>query len=306
MPAISVIIPAYNAEATIAQTIASVQKQTFTDLEIIVVNDGSTDRTLEVLQQISDPRLKVFSYENSGVSVSRNRGIAQATGQYIALLDSDDLWTPDKLESQLTALQQNSKAGVAYSWTYFMFENEKLSFVENSHYCEGNVYADLLLANFLHSGSNPLIRKEAVESIGLFDPAIKSVEDWDYYIRLAKKWDFVLVPKPQILYRQHLSSISYNIEVMQQHCLELMEKTFATAPLELQHLKGKSLANIYQYSAQKYRKTFEQNPDNLHYAAHKLWLSIRSYPQVLLTKHTQSLLIWILKKIVYKQLGFVH
>lgn len=306
MPAISVIIPAYNAEATIAETIGSVQKQTFTDLEIIVINDGSTDRTLEVLQKIPDPRLKVFSYKNSGVSVSRNRGISQATGEYIAFLDSDDLWTPDKLESQLTALQYNPKAGVAYSWTYFMFEDEKLSFVENSHCFEGNVYPGLLLTNFLHNGSNPLIRKEAVESVGLFDPAIKSVEDWDYYIRLAKKWDFVLVPKPQILYRQHLSSISYNIEVMQQHCLQLMKKTFETAPKDLQYLKGKSLANIYQYSAQKYMKTVDHNPANLYYAAQKLFLSIRSYPQILLTEHTQSLLKWLLKIYVYRQLGFIH
>lgn len=306
MPTISVIIPAYNAERTIASTIASVQKQIFTDLEIIVVNDGSTDRTLEVLQQISDPRMKVLSYENSGVSVSRNRGIAQATGEYIAFLDSDDLWTPEKLELQLTALQQSPKAGVAYSWTYFMFEDEKLSFVENSHSFEGNVYADLLLTNFLHSGSNPLIRREAVESVGLFDPVIKSVEDWDYYIRLAKKWDFVLVPKAQILYRQHLSSISYNIEVMQQHCLQLMEKAFETAPQEFQYLKAKSLANIYQYSAQKYMKTSDNNPANLYYAAHKLWLSIRLYPQNLLSKHTQSLVRWLLKRIVYKQLGFIH
>jgi glycosyltransferase involved in cell wall biosynthesis len=120
MQTISVVVPAYNAERTILETIASVQQQTFSDFELIVINDGSTDGTLEQLNTVKDPRLKVFSYENGGISVARNRGIAQATGEFIAFLDADDLWTPDKLELQLAALQQHPEVGVAYSWTCFM------------------------------------------------------------------------------------------------------------------------------------------------------------------------------------------
>ena len=122
MPTISVIIPIYNAEATILETIESIQQQTFFDWEIVAIDDGSTDGTLELLYSIKDERIKIFSYENSGVAVARNRGIANASGEYIAFLDADDLWTPTKLKSQLAALQNNPKAGVAYSWTYDLYE----------------------------------------------------------------------------------------------------------------------------------------------------------------------------------------
>ncbi len=121
MPKISIITPAYNAERTILETIESVQNQTFSNFELIVINDGSKDRTLDLLQTIKDERLKIFSYENGGVAIARNRGLSHATGDFIAFIDADDLWTPDKLELQLAALQKHPEAGVAYSWTYFMF-----------------------------------------------------------------------------------------------------------------------------------------------------------------------------------------
>ena len=94
---ISVIIPAYNAEKTIRETIESVIKQTFSDWELIVVNDGSQDRTVEVVSQIKDPRIKLFSIPHAGVSASRNRGFDNSVGQFIAFLDADDLWKPEKL-----------------------------------------------------------------------------------------------------------------------------------------------------------------------------------------------------------------
>src|SRR5919202_5944333 len=100
MPTIFVVIPAYNAERTILETVASVLQQTFSDFELIVIDDGSRDRTVELLQSIKDERLKVFSYENGGLPVARNRGISRSNGEFITFVDADDLWTPDKLELQ--------------------------------------------------------------------------------------------------------------------------------------------------------------------------------------------------------------
>lgn len=168
MSTISMIIPAYNAEQTIRETIQSVLEQTFSDFEIIVIDDGSNDRTSDIIQKIADPRLKCFSYTNGGSSVARNRGISHAKGEFIAFLDADDLWTPDKLELQIEALQKHPEAGVAYSWTYFLYENKHLSYADTSSFYEGDVYAELLIKNFLHNGSNPLIRKQAIDAIGLF------------------------------------------------------------------------------------------------------------------------------------------
>ncbi len=194
MPTISIIVPAYNAERTIVETVTSVQQQTYSDFELIVINDGSTDQTLELLGKVQDPRLKVYSYENGGLSVARNRGIAQASGEFIAFLDADDLWTTDKLELQLTALQQHPEAGVAYSWTLFMDEKGELFHADKPIFFEGNVCAQLLVSNFLASGSNPLIRTQAVTSIGEFDPLVSGAADWDYWLRLAARWHFVVVP----------------------------------------------------------------------------------------------------------------
>ena len=302
MPTISVIIPAYNAERTILETIASVQQQTFSDLELIVVDDGSTDRTLELLHSVTDERLKIFSYQNAGVSVARNRGISHATGEFIGFLDADDLWTPDKLETQLTALQQHPEAGVAYSWTYFM--NEKgASYIEKSKAFEGNVYAELLVTNFLHNGSNPLIRSQAIESVGGFDPALAFGEEWDFYLRLAARWAFVLVPKPQILYRQSSVSASSKVEEMEQQTLIMLEKAFQAAPPELQYLKNQSFAWIYKYIAQQYLK-YSTDISGVNKASQKLWMAIRLRPQILLEKYTQSLIKWLLKKSILIRLNY--
>ncbi|MHC5828034.1 MAG: glycosyltransferase family 2 protein, partial [Nostoc sp.] len=128
MPKISVIIPAYNSEKTINYTIESVLNQTFTDFELIVINDGSQDSTLEVITQIQDSRIKVFSYPNAGGNVSRNRGLYRAGGEFVSFLDADDLWTPDKLQSQLKALQENVTAKIAYSWTDYIDTNGQFLF----------------------------------------------------------------------------------------------------------------------------------------------------------------------------------
>jgi glycosyltransferase involved in cell wall biosynthesis len=293
MPTISVIVPAYNSQDTILETIASVQAQTFTDFELIVVNDGSSDRTLELLQTIRDPRVKVVSYENGGVSVARNRGISLATGEYLALIDADDLWTADKLELQLAALQQHPVAGVAYSWTCFIDRQAKFFRVDRPLHFTGNVYAELLKTNFLLSGSNPLIRKEALASVGNFDPTLTHAEEWDLYLRLAAKYDFVVVPKTQIFYRQTAGSASAKIEVMEKDALKVIDRAFQIAPPQLQPLKNQSLANLYRYLAHLYL-TKISGVTAAEIARQKLQTAIRSYPRILLKREVQTLLVKLL------------
>jgi glycosyltransferase involved in cell wall biosynthesis len=280
-PTISIVVPAYNAQKTILETIYSVQKQTFFDWELIVINDGSTDRTLELLNIVADTRLKIFSYPNGGLSVARNRGITHAQGEFIAFLDADDLWTPDKLEAQLIALQSHPKAGVAYSWNYYMDEEGTTVYEpEIPIFFAGNVYHNLLLGNFIVNGSNCLIRKQAIESVGEFDPEVAGSADWDYWLRLAEHWDFVLIPKPQVYYRGSSQSMSANVEFMERCNLQVIEKAFQTAPAQLQYLKNASLANNYRYLANLYLArvgTLEAAKQ----AVKKFWLAIRLYPPIL-------------------------
>ncbi|RUT02709.1 hypothetical protein DSM106972_056290 [Dulcicalothrix desertica PCC 7102] len=297
-PKVSVIIPAYNAEKTIRETINSVLEQTYSNLELILINDGSTDETLELINEVKDSRLQVFSYPNGGLSMARNRGITHATGEYISFIDADDLWTYDKLELQLEAFKKSPEAGVAYSWTICVDNAGKHFHQGVKASFEGNVYKHLLVNNFIASGSNVLIRTEAVKSVGEFDITLKSCEDWDYWLRLAPNWKFVVVPKPQIIYRLSLGGMSSKVDVMEKYLLLVLERAFISAPLELQYLKSQGISNIYQYTSKLY---FNQiNTENaVQKASIRLWKGICLNPLNLLRKNTQVLvvkllLIWLL------------
>ena len=255
LPKISVIIPAYNSEKTIKYTIQSVLNQTFSDLELIIINDGSQDSTIEVIAEIEDSRIKVFSYPNAGGNVSRNRGLHLAVGEFVSFLDADDLWTPDKLHSQLKALQENITAKVAYSWTDYIDENGEFILSGKRLNLNGNVYGNLLLNNFLENGSNPLICRTSLIKLGGFDESLSAAQDWDMWLRLASQFDFVCVPSVQILYRISANSVSSNLVRQENSCLQVLERAYkessylgdAPARSALKHNWNISLANLYKY-----------------------------------------------------------
>lgn len=280
MPEISVIIPAYNAEKTICKTIASVCEQTFTDLEILVIDDGSTDATLEKISTINDPRLQVFSYSNSGVAINRNRGIEKATGNYLAFIDADDIWMPNKIEDQWKALQNAPKAAVAYSWSDYIDSYGKLSHSGQRSQFDGNVLPNLLVNNFLESGSNPLIRQIAIQKIGSFEPSLVPAEDWDFYLRLAAHYEFVLVPEVHILYRISTQAASANTTKMEAKSLQVIERVFREVPGSWQYLKKESIKNLYTWLL---FRTLEgkNNRQKSKVAARYFWKAIASNPSLL-------------------------
>ncbi|MBL1199317.1 MAG: glycosyltransferase [Nostoc sp. GBBB01] len=247
LPKISVIIPAYNSENTIIHTINSVLNQTFTDLELIVINDGSQDSTLDIVKQIQDPRIKVFSYSNAGGNASRNRGLKLAVGEFVSFLDADDLWTPNKLESQLKALEKNLSAKVAYSWTDYIDINGDYVLSGKRININGDVYENLLVSNFLENGSNPLIYRTALNSLGGFDESLAAAQDWDMWLRLASKFDFVCVPSVQILYRISANSVSSNLVRQEKACLQLLERAYQERPSAFKQNWSISIANLYKY-----------------------------------------------------------
>jgi glycosyltransferase involved in cell wall biosynthesis len=294
MPQISVIIPVYNAEKTIRETINSVLNQTLSDFELIVINDGSTDSTLEIIQSTQDHRLKVFSYPNAGLPVSRNRGFYHSVGEFIAFLDADDLWTADKLEAQLIALRTNPKAAVAYSWTDLIDESGQF-LRECCHITEnGDVYAKLLLTCFVASGSNPLIRRQAFVEVGGFDESIAASQDFDLYLRLAARYHYAAVPSPQVLYRISTNSMSTNIRRLESTSLLVRERAFNQASQSLpQHLKRHSIANFYKAILFRLLNDPPSRQRGLE-SARILWHTIR-YDPVLLRK---KVIVKLLSKIV--------
>lgn len=282
MPLVSVIIPVYNGEKTIRETLESVLNQTFQDFEVIIINDGSQDTTLEVINSIQDLRLNVFSYPNGGQGASRNRGLSHASGQYIAFLDADDLWTHDKLEKQLQALEENPEAALAYSWTHYIDESSKFLYRGSSIIVNGDAYPQLLLTDFLENGSNPLIRRETLLEIGNFDESLPPAEDWDLWLRIASRYHFVTVAKPQILYRISPTSSSSNVVKMESSCLKVIDQAFEEAPESLQYLKRDSLANIYKYLT--YKSLFGIPDRSKCFSATRFILCAIYYDYSLLTK----------------------
>lgn len=297
---VSVIIPVYNARSTLPQTLASVLAQTLEPFEVIIVDDGSTDGSLEWARRINDLRVRVFAYENAGAAVARNRGLQQATGEAVAFLDADDYWTPDKLEAQWEALQRYPEAAVAHSWTRFVDEHGRVihsgrAFTVNPR-VRDSAYAALLVSNFLESGSNPLIRRQALLEVGGFDDSLKGSQDQDLYIRLAAKYPFVTVPRYQIFYRLSSGSISSNIRRQEQEALRVYERTFAQAPTRYQHLRAQSLAHLYRYLV---LRGLEAQPSPGHglMLARCYWNAVR-YRPTLLSSQTRLMVVMLVKIVV--------
>jgi len=212
---VSVIIPTYNRAHLISIAIKSVLNQTYQDFEIIVVDDGSIDNTEEIVKDFTDFRIHYICHKyNQGVSATRNTGIRASRGEYIALLDSDDEWLPEKLSKQIKVLQYESpEVGAVYSNLCYIDENGKNTNKLLNPKKGGYIYEDLLGRNCVGPPSTLLIRKECFNRVGLFDNLLNAQEDWDMWIRIAKYYRFVFIKIPLIKYRKHSSQISKNLEV---------------------------------------------------------------------------------------------
>ena len=229
-PLVSVIIPAYNAEVFIARTLQSVLNQTYQNLEIIVIDDGSCDRTSEIVTEISlqDSRLRLLQQPNSGVATARNLGIQMSQGEFIAPIDADDLWYPQNLEKQLRAFASaDSSVGLVYSWSVDIDEEDLLQGGFYTSELEGNVYEALVYRNFISNASAAMIRRACFEKVGGYDPKLKQqnaqgCEDWDIYLRIAKFYQFQVVREFLVGYRQFIGSMSTNYTAMSKSHLLVM------------------------------------------------------------------------------------
>ncbi|MBT9317524.1 glycosyltransferase [Leptothoe spongobia] len=247
MPTITVAIPVYNGAKTIHATLESIIQQSFEDIEIVIIDDGSIDETVEIVRQVKDSRIRLISYPNQGLAASRNRGIQQSQCELISFIDADDLWTPDKLSEQLSILQANPRAAIAYSWTDCIDQVDR--FFRRGSYLsvEGHVYDKLLMGNFLDSGSNALFRKSVFAAVGQFDESLKAAEDWDMFLRIAVDHTFVVVPKVQVLYRLSPQSMSAHLERQESESRRVLTQAFARKPGLSWQTKRKSLAQMYRY-----------------------------------------------------------
>jgi glycosyltransferase involved in cell wall biosynthesis len=214
MPKVSVIIPTCNRASFLKAAIESVLRQTFQDFEIIVVDDASQDRTREVIQSFTDPRIRCIRHEtNHGQGASRNAAIKEASGEYVALLDDDDEWLPQKLEKQVRLLDSSpAKVGMVYTGFCKVEGSNKGVIAQVIPEKRGSVFEDMCFRNWIGTCSTVLLRRVCFENTGWFDETLPSGVDYDMWLRLSKQFDIDCIPEPLVLYTVHANSISTNHE----------------------------------------------------------------------------------------------
>ena len=252
LPLVSVIIPAYNAEAFIEITLKSVIRQTYKNIEVLVVDDGSLDRTAEIVKSIAikDKRVTLLQQSNAGVAAARNKAIAHSKGKYIAPIDADDIWYSENLEKQVQCmLSSEQSVGLTYAWSAHIDEEGLLTGRFDYSQQEGKVYIPLIVTNFVGNASACLIRRSCLQEVEGYNCKLRAenaqgCEDWDIYLRIAENYEFRVVPDFLIGYRQRISSMSSNLPVM--------FKSYILVIAEVQTRHPEIPSIIYQWSASIY------------------------------------------------------
>jgi glycosyltransferase involved in cell wall biosynthesis len=222
---VSVIIPTYNSARYLVEAVDSVLAQTVTDLEILVIDDGSTDQTEAVMRK-HDPRLRYIRQNNSGVAVARNRGIQESRGTYVAFLDADDTWYSQKLERQLSELGKNPGLRACYS-AFCVADSNLVPLEVRRNERKGSALEDLLLrGNIIGTPSTVVCERALFGEVGGFDPALSQCADWEMWVRLAAVTEFLFIDEPLITYRQHDGNMSRNAPLLERDSVLVLEKGF--------------------------------------------------------------------------------
>jgi len=214
MPKVSVIIPTYNRATLLPAAVESVLRQSFQDFEIIVVDDASQDGTLDVIRTFTDRRIHHIRHDaHKGQGVSRNAGIRNAFGEYIAFLDDDDEWLPEKLEKQVFLLDSSPpKVGMVYTGFREIAASTKEVIAEVIPERRGYLFEQMCIRNWIGTCSTVLLRRSCFENTGLFDEGLASGADYDLWLRVSKEFDIEYILEPLVLYTVHAHRISTNRE----------------------------------------------------------------------------------------------
>lgn len=222
---VSVVIPTHNRAHLIGRAIASVSGQTYGDLQILVVDDCSSDATGSVVASCGDPRVEYYRHAtNLGGSAARNTGIRQARGEFVAFLDDDDEWLPDKIEKQLAVLAGNPAFGMVYCGRHYIDDGTGRVLKSVEATAHGTLYRALLRANCIGTTSAALIRRECLDLVGGFDETLPGCQDWDLWIRIAKHYPIGSVPEPLVRFHIHDIRMTSNLEAKIRAKRMLLEK----------------------------------------------------------------------------------
>jgi glycosyltransferase involved in cell wall biosynthesis len=243
----SIIIPTYNRANFIEETIKSVLSQTMKNLEVIIVDDGSTDGTKEIIKNLAtnDDRIKYLYQENCGrPSVPRNIGFKNSTGEYISFLDSDDIWLPQKLEKQIELFEKDKSGKLGFVDCKYIIIGENSEEIKqnySSHGYRGNILKQMLKDHLIITPGSVLIKRSIINTVGLLDERLKCLDDWDMWLRISKHYKIDFVNKKLFKYRVHKNSFTVNLSMdNKRHDVVL--------------IFGKNIENYRLYSPQNMKK----------------------------------------------------
>lgn len=272
-PYVSVIIPTYNRANLLSKSIQSVLNQTYTNFELIIVDDGSNDHTEDAVKNFEDERIRYIRHDkNKGLAGARNTGIRFSKGELLSFQDDDDEWLPNKLEKEIKVLKKSdSNVGVVYSGLCKIDGDKKTYWPEPMHTLrEGNLHNELIKGNFVHSLT--LIRRSCFEKVGLYDEDLRALEDWELYIRISAHYDFKFIDEALIITHLRADGLTKNLSLQ----LNCTEKIFKKHSDEYNKQK-KAMADIYRVLASRlclnrqlaegrscYIKSIKKDPTNIH------------------------------------------
>jgi glycosyltransferase involved in cell wall biosynthesis len=315
----SVIIPVYRAEKYIAATVQSILEQTYKNLELLLIDDGSPDKSIEICQQFADPRIRIIRQENRGVSAARNLGIREAKGEYIGFLDADDIWLPTKLEKHIQHLENSPHVGVSYSYTAFIDAAGNSLGIFQLPKTQNITPLNFLLRDPIGSGSNLVARREVFQAIEFPDNhhgVVENcyfdedpdfvIEDTECWLRIAVKSHLKFEGIPEVLtqYRMHPEGRSYHFIEKTASWDKLLEKARTYAPELI--AKYANAARAYQFTALA-RRAIYQGAGAMavqlnHRALAAYWRILLEEPRRTLVTIAAAYLLFLLPKPIYKQM----
>jgi glycosyltransferase involved in cell wall biosynthesis len=316
----SVIIPVYGAEKYIAATVQSVLEQTYKNFELLIIDDGSPDRSIEICQQFTDPRIKIIRQVNRGVAAARNQGIMQSQGEYIGFLDADDIWLPTKLEKHVHHLDNFLDVGISYSYAAFINAEDKPLGIYQLPKTKNITPVNFLLRDPIGSGSNLVARREVFEAIKFqdnLDGTVKDfyfdedrqlhpTEDTECWLRMAIKSDLKFAGIPEVLlqYRMHSGGYSHQFLKKAASWDKFLEKAHTYAPTLME--QWESPARAYQLTAIA-RRAVNQGDGSIavelnHRALGTYWRILIEEPRRTFMTLVAAYLLFLLPKPIYSQI----
>ncbi len=250
-PVVSVVVPAYNAGRFIAATVESALRQSFQAIEVLVIDDGSSDDTAAQLRQFNDPRLVVAQQPNQGAPATLNTAVGMARGEYIAFLDHDDLWIDSKVARHLEAFGQHPGLTATFSW-YGLIDQRGLRIPLGTHHWRGSIEFSQLLEDFVIGCTSALMmRRDAIREAGGFDTQFPRCHDLDLVLRVSLQHpaSICAVPEELALYRRHSGQMSRDWRAMHREWEALVRKMRGLAPQETAQVEALARSNVQRYYA---------------------------------------------------------